>query len=464
MKVNIKKLSSNQIELEVEISAVKMENYFQLAASELSKNMRVNGFRPGKVPIEIVEREKSSQKLYDQASNLAIQKTLTKAILDLPTGKAGLPTDKAGNQIKIVGQPNIVVLQIAQGNPMKYKATFSIIPEVKLENYKGLKIKRKKLKVEDKEIDKSLDYIQKSRAKLITVNRPAEKGDRVEIDFITRSSGVKIEGGESKNQPILLGESRFVPGFEEKLIGMKSGEEKEFSLIVPQDWPRKNLANKNLDFQVNPAPEPRRRTSSLRGRQVRCRVKMNLVQKRDIPKLSDEFAKNLGKFQSLTHLKENIKKGLLQEKKIKDKERIRGELIEKVAESLEINIPQALIDIELNKMVEELRQGLSENMGLDFNKYLSQIKKTIEDLKREWQDQAKKRVKIGLALEAIAKKEKIEVTQEEVESRINEDLKRYPNTEEIKKNIDSNLLKEYTKNILRNEKVFELLEKNARIE
>ena len=435
MKVNIKKLSSNQIELEIEISAVKMENYFQLAASELSKDMKIAGFRPGKVPIKIVEREKGSQKLYNQAANLAIQKTLAKAILDLPD-------DKTGNQIKIVGQPDIIVLQIAQGNPMKYKATFSIIPKVELANYKGLKIKRKKLKVEDKEVDKSLDYIQKSRAKLITVNRPAKKGDRVEIDFITRSSGVKIEGGESKNQPILLGESHFIPGFEEKLIGMKDGEEKEFSLTVPQDWPRENLANKNLDFQI----------------------KMNLVQERDIPKLSDEFAKSLGKFQSLSHLKENIKKGLLQEKKIKDKERIKRELIEKIAEHSETNIPQALIDIELNKMVEELRQGLSGNMGLDFNKYLSQIKKTIEDLKKEWQDQAQKRVKISLVLRAIAKKEKIEVSQEEIESRINEDLKRYPNTEEVKKNIDSNLLKEYTKGVLRNEKVFELLEKSARIE
>ncbi len=426
MEININKISSNQVEIEVEIPAPQMGAYFDLAASELSKDMKVDGFRPGKVPAEIVEREKGSQELYNQAANLAIQKTLPNAILD--------------NEIEIVGQPEIQVIQIARGNPMKYKAIFWMIPEVLLGKYKEIRIKRKKLKVEEREVDKSLEYLQKSRAKLITVNRPARNGDRLEIDFSTRLGKVKVENGESKNHPLILGEARFMPGFEKELEGMKAGEEKEFSLKAPEEWPQKNLVGKNLDFQV----------------------KLNLVQERDIPKLSDEFVKSLGDFKSLDKFKKSIKEGIFQEKELKEKERIRAEIIEHIADSSKIDMPEALVVLELDKMVNELRASVG-GMGLDFDKYLSQIKKTVDDLKKEWKAQAEKRARISLVLRAIAKKEKIEVGDDEVEEKVNETLKHHPDTEEAKKNLDISALKEYTKGVIRNEKVFELLEREAKI-
>ena len=152
MEINVNKISSNQVEIEVEIPAPQMGAYFDLATSELSKDMKVDGFRPGKVPAEIVEREKGSQELYNQASNLAIQKTLPNAILD--------------NEIEIVGQPEIQVIQIARGNPMKYKAIFWMIPEVLLGEYKEIRIKRKKLKVEDREVDKSLERVEERLNKI----------------------------------------------------------------------------------------------------------------------------------------------------------------------------------------------------------------------------------------------------------------------------------------------------------
>ena len=427
MNVNIKKLATNQLEIEVEIPAAQVESYFELAASELSKNMKVDGFRPGRVPIDIVEKEKGLQALFDQAANFAIQRTFVRAILD--------------NKIEMVGQPDITVSQIARQNPMKYKAIVWIIPEIKLADYKGLKVKKKEIKAEDKEIDDSLKYLQKSRAKLITVNRPAKIGDRIEIDFSTRIGGVEIEGGKSKNHPIILGEGNFIPGFEKELEGMKTGEEKDFIIKAPADWYQKKLANKNLDFSV----------------------KINLVQEREIPELSDEFAKSLGNFDSLLNLKKNIAEGILEEKKLKDKERIRMELIEKVALDSEMDIPPALINVELEKMIDELKQHIS-SFGLDFDVYLSQIKKTIDDLKKEWQDKAKKRVRIGLVLREIAKKEKIDISDSEVLERINETMKNYSGKEkEINKNIDLEALKEYTKNIIINEKAFELLEREANI-
>ncbi len=425
MEVKLNKISPNQVELEIEIPSSLMDGYFELAASELSKNMKVNGFRPGKVPLEIVERQIGSKTLYDEAANIAVSRTLPKAIIE--------------NNIEIIGRPEIVITQIARGNPMKYKAKILIFPEMKLAEYRGLEIKKQDIKVDAKEIDESLKYLQKSRTKLVTVNRPAQKGDRIELDFIIRNNGVKIEGSESKNQPMILGEGKFIPGFEKELEGMKAGEEKDFIIKAPADWHQKNLANKNLDFSV----------------------KINLVQERQIPEISDEFAKSLGNFDSLLSLKKNISEGILEEKKLKDKERIRVELIEKVADKSRVDIPEALIDNELDKMINELR-GNIEEMGLEFDRYLQEIKKTPEELKKEWRKIAEKRVKVALALREIARKEKTEASEEEISEKVNEMLKFYSSIEEAKKNLDSETLKEYAKNVLINEKVFQLLEREAK--
>ena len=299
--------------------------------------------------------------------------------------------------------------------------------EIKLGNYKGLKVKKNKLEVKKEEIKKSLDYLQNSRAKIITVNRPCKKDDRVEIDFEIRQGGVKVENGTSKNHPLILGQGNFLPGFEQELEGMKADQEKEFSL-------------KNFDIKV----------------------KMNLVQERELPKIDDEFAKSLGNFDSLNALEKSIEQGLLQEKEIKEKQRIRMELIEKVAEDSKIEIPDALVKQELERMLNEFKTSIT-SMGLKFEDYLKQLKKTIDELKKDWQKQAEKRVEIALCLQAIADQENIQISDEEVKEKINQDLKHYPNVEEVKKNIDLDKLKDYTKSILRNEKVFELLEKNADI-
>jgi len=316
---------------------------------------------------------------------------------------------------------------------------------IELGNYKGIEVKKHKLKVEEKEIDHSLDYLQKSRAKIITINSPAQKGNRTEIDFEVRSGGVQIENGLSKNHPLILGEGHFLPGFEDNLEGMKAGEEKEFSLKVPADWGDKRIADKNLDFKV----------------------KINIVQERQIPEINDEFAKSLGKFDSISALKENIKQGLMQEKEIFEKQRIRIEIIEKVAENSKIEVPEELVEKELENMVNEFKMSVDQ-FGMDFETYLTQIKATAEELKKGWKDQAVKRVKIGLCLKAIADKEKIAPTTQEIEERMNQELMRLkvPPAGGIPTevgNIDLVAFKEYTENILINEKVFELLEQEAKI-
>ncbi|MFH2013389.1 MAG: trigger factor [Patescibacteria group bacterium] len=424
MKFNTKKIDG-KIEISVEISKESVESYFKIAAEQLSKDMKVKGFRPGKVPVDIVEKEIGSEKLYGEAANVAIQRTLPGIIKD--------------EELEVIGQPDIVVKKIVKNQEIEYMVTFQLMPEVDLGEYKGLKAIKKEIKIDDSEIEKSIKYLLNSRTKFITVNREAKKVDKVEVDFEIKHDNVKIEDGESKNHPLVLGESNFLPGFEEKLEKMKANDEKEFSLKIPKDWKDKRIAGKELDFKV----------------------KMKLVQEREIPELNDEFAKSLGTFKSVKELKDSIKQGILTEKEVREKERIRLELIEKVVDNTKLDIPDVLIDQEVQKMEIDLRNSIN-SMGLDFDTYLKQLNKKIEDIKEEWKEQAEKRVKIGLCLREIIKKENINVDDKEIEEKINQDLKQYPNVEEVRKNIDMNQLKEYTKNILLNEKTFELLEKESK--
>ena len=310
--------------------------------------------------------------------------------------------------------------------------------KIELANYKGLKAKKHELKVEEKEKENALHYIQNSRTKLITTNKPAEKGNRMEIDLEVRCGGVKVENGESKNHPLILGEGQFLPDFEKNITGMKAGEEKEFSLKVPEEWSDKRVAGKNLDFKV----------------------KVNLVQERQIPEMNDEFAQSLGNFKSWDDFKKSVEEGLLQEKELMEKQRIRLELIEQVADNSKIEVPEALVESELESMINEFKLSITQ-FGLDFDTYLAQIKSNLEDLKKNWKAQAEKRAKIGLCIKAIADKEKIIPTAQEIEEKMNQELMRYPDIEKVKKDIDLVALKSYTESVIINEKVFELLEREA---
>jgi len=311
---------------------------------------------------------------------------------------------------------------------------------VELAQYKGIAIKKNNSKVEKEEIDNSLDYLQKSRAKLITVNKPAKTGNRMEIDFEVRKAGVKIENGTSKNHPLILGEKRFIPGFEDNLEGLSAGEEKEFCIQVPQNWPDKRVADSHLN----------------------CKVKVNLGQERTLTEINEEFAKSLGLFENLESLRRSIGNGLLEEKELKEKQRIQIELIEKIAKDSKITVPAVLIDEEVEKMIAEFKFSIT-GLGLDFQNYLNEIKKTTDELKKEWRQQAEDRVRINICLKAIAEKEKIEIEDREIEDKINEELKQYTSINEAKKDIDLKALREYTKDVLRNEKVLGLLIKEAKI-
>jgi len=436
MKKTIKKLVKSKIEIEFEIPAEELDDFLNEAAKELSNSLRVQGFRPGNVPRNIVERELGANKVMERGIELAVRKSYLEAVTD--------------EKIEAIGSPKITVSKAAPGNPLVFKVEVDILPEVELADY--VKIAKEKepkkeedIKVEEKELKESLDWLLKSRAKYITVLRGAKEGDRLEIDFSVSMGGEKIKNGESKNYPMVLGQSKFIKGFDDQLAGMKEGEEKKFSLVFPDDYHEKNLAGKPADFIV----------------------KINSVQETEMPELNDEFAKSLGGFENLAGLKESVEHGIKHEKLDKERKDWRQNVLAKIAEESKMEIPQILIENEADRMMSEIKANV-ESFGLPWEKYLGELsasemegKKQEEielELRAKVMPQSEKRVRESLVLRAIAEKEKIEAEEKEIEEHISRLLQRYKNTEEAKKFVDTQGLREYTNEVIKNDKVFQKLE------
>jgi trigger factor len=416
MLTKIKKLPKSQLEILFEISAEEFQKFTDKAVFELGKDIEIEGFRKGKIPKEILEKEIPREKIFNKVIEIAVRENYLKTIFE--------------NKIEPISKPEIEILPSKEG--LIFKAIFSVLPEVTLPDYEKIAsgIKRREILVEEKEIDQTLNWLQKSRAKFIFENRPAKKGDFVEIEY----QSPQIENNLKIKDNFILGQGHFVSGFEENLEGMTPGQEKFFSLKFPDDYFQKNLAGNSVDFKV----------------------KMVLVQKMELPEINDEFAKNLGKFENLIGLKESIKEGIKMEKENQESQRIRGEILEKIGEGTKIEIPEILIESEKKRMLEDLKNFVTEKFKISFEDYLKEVKKTEKEILENFAKEAEKKVKIALILREISKREKIEVSEEEVKFAINEFLKNYPI--EKTKEIDLDQLKSYYEEAIGNEKVLQFLE------
>jgi len=422
--MEIKKLPKSQVEIQISVPAAAFQKFIDAAAEEFSKDLKIDGFRSGKAPRNVVEQKVGAEKILAHGAERAIKKTYVDEV--------------TRNKIDTIGEPKITITKIAAGNDLEYKAVAAVMPEIKLSNYrKSAKTVKKSVagKATDDQIQKELETIQKSRAKLVTVSRVAKTNDRVEIDFEVTVAGKLIEGGTAKNHPLTIGENYFIPGFEDKLVGMKETDEKEFELAFPKDYHQKELAGKPAKFKV----------------------KMILVQKKELPKIDDEFAKSLGNFENLAAFKKNLAEGVEMEQKTKNEEKWRAEAIGKIAAESQIDLPDILVDQELEKMMAEFEQNIA-TMGLQLETYLENIKKTKSEITKGWQETAEKRVRAALVLKEIAKAEEIDVPSGEVEEEMNKVLAYYKSVGNMEKNIDMERLYIYAKGILANEKVFKLLE------
>ena len=430
MKVEIKKLPKSKIEMTIEVPAKDFNAFFEKAILNLGKDLKMEGFREGHIPKEIIEKEISQPRILAEAAELCAKENYIKAITE--------------NKIEVISQPEVRILKMPvprnKNNPFQFKATASVLPEVELPDYKKIALSSKKNKVfiEEKEIENTVKWLQKSRAKFTVKFEPAKIKDFVEIEY----SSPQIQAGKIIKDSFILGEGHFLPNFEKNLFGMKTGQEKEFFLEVP-------LGKITLPGSVGNIGK------------ANFKVKMVSVQNVELPEINDQFAQGLGEFEDLANLKKSIKLGIEKEKRIQESQRVRQEILGKITQASQIETPEILVEREKEQMLENLKKGVSKNLKISFTDYLNQIKKTEKDLKESFLIEAKKRVKNFLVLRELTKKEKIEVQEQELKDTINEILKNYPDRKTAEKEIDFDQLKSYYKEVIKNEKVLAKLESFA---
>ncbi len=424
MKVETEDLEKSQKELTISISPEEFAKFLDQAAAEISKDLKVEGFRPGKVPRNLVEKQVGPEKVFEEAVKIAVPDTLIKALEQ--------------EKIEAIGQPEVTPQKIAVGNEFVYKAKVAVLPKLEIPDYSKIKIARKPVKIDDKEVNQVLEDLRKSRATSVKVKRAAKDGDRVEVDFEVEIDGKVIEGGKSKNHPVIIGEKKFVPGFEEKLIGMKADEKKEFELDFPKDYYQKDLAGKPAKFKVE----------------------VKTVQEIKLPELNDELAKSLGQFRDLAALKKQVRHNLEHEKAHKEENRVEMAIAEAIADKTEIEVPDILIKSEQDKMVKEMEQNMAQQ-GVKFADYLKSINKKREDLVADQKDAAVKRVKVSLILREVGKKEKIEISDEELAEELEKVKKSfgqmYQGQAGMSEQFDTPQYKDHLRALMTNRKIFKRL-------
>ncbi len=421
MKVEVKKLPRGQAELIIELSVEEYQPFLAQAASEISLTTKIPGFRPGKASFEIIKQRVGEQGIWEQALEAAIKKTFLQAV----------------DQEKLitVGSPQIDIIKLAPGNPVVYKAVISLLPEVQLTNYLKIRVQSKPVEIKPKQINKAMTDIQKMHAKEILVNREAKEGDKIEIDFETFLDRVPIENGKQTKFSLVIGEATFIPGLEEQLIGLKKADVKEFQLKFPENYHQKALAGKLVDFKI----------------------KVNAVFELELPKLDDDFAKNLGGFKTIKEIEDKIMAQITLQKEAEEKQRVEEEMLDKIIEQTTFgDIPDLLVDTETKKMVAELENNLNYQ-GLNFQDYLSHLKKNKEDLLLDFVPQAIKRVKSALVVREMAKKENIQVSDEEVKDEIKKTIQAYEGNQEAEKQLNQPDYQNYLKSVLAARKVIDHL-------
>ena len=419
MEISIQKLPKSQIEVLVEISVENFQNFIEKTIKKLGQEIEIPGFRKGFAPKEIIERQIGQAKILEQAAEMTINENYPNIINQL----------KKENKIEVVGQPEIQVLKLGMGNSLIYKMKFSILPEIKLGDYKKIasQIKQNQVFVEEAEIKEKLIQLQKLRAKFSQVDRPAQKHDWVEINY----SSLSIEDGKNIEDKFILGEGKLIKGFEKNIEGMRQGEKKEFSLDVPSDYHYKQIAGKKIYFQL----------------------KLISVQKVELPKLDDEFAKSIG-YENLTILKQEIRKGIEKEKREMEKKRRRQEILNKIIQESFFEVPDILIESNKKQMIENLKKYVSEKLHLQFEEYLKRLNITEKQMETSFLQQSQQQLKEFFILKEIAKKENINVSEQEIKKEIDRTLKENPDI----KDLDIEKTKMYIKEVIINEKVFNLLE------
>ena len=426
MEVKVEKTEKkNEVKLSFKIEAEKFDEAIKNVYKKSAKYFNIPGFRKGKAPFNMVERMYGDEIFYEDAFNDLVPDIYDEAIKE--------------NKIAAVSKPEIDVKNMKKGEDLEFTAVVQVKPEVKLGKYKGIELKKIEYNVSDEDVEHELSHMQEHNSRVITVeNRAVKKKDIAKIDFEGFVNGEAFEGGKAESHELEIGSNTFIPGFEDQIIGMKVGEEKDINVKFPEEYFSKDLAGKDATFKV----------------------KLHEIKEKKLPELDDEFAKDVSEFDTLKELKEDIKNKKKEENDSRVKREIEDAAIEEVSKNTKIEIPSGMIDTEVQNMLSEMEQQLSYQ-GISLDQYLNILKKTRKEVEDEYRPQAEKNVKARLILEAIIKEEKIDAVEKEINDKIKEMVEKYGRKEEELKNNES--LKEYLAETIKTEKAIDLIIKNAKI-
>lgn len=421
MKVTVQRVPKSQVELTIEVSVEEVKPFVEKAAVRISKEVNIKGFRPGKAPYDVLKQNVGEATIYEEAFQDIVNDTYARAIEQ--------------EKLQVVGRANIAVEKIAPGNPIVYKATAPLMPSVKLGDYKTLSTKKGVVSLDEKKLERTLDDLRKMRAKEILVNREARTGDKVVVDFDIQMEGVSIEGGKAEKQHIVLGESKFIPGFEDGIVGMKKGEQKAFEVVFPAEYVKKDVA----------------------GKKAMAHITLHDVYEMELPVLDDAFAKELN-FDSLEKLQQEVRANIQRELEQEAEEKFEVDVIEEITKSSQIDeLPDQLVDEEVEKMLRELEQDIVQR-GLKFDDYLEHMKKTRDGLKEHFREAATRRIHAALVLREVAVVEQITADAAEIEKEIAEMKQKYASMPDLAGQLDSPAYRARMENILIHRKTFERLE------
>ncbi|MGD6802476.1 trigger factor [Rossellomorea vietnamensis] len=390
MSAKWEKQEGNQGVLTIEVDADTVNNGLDAAFKKVVKQVNVPGFRKGKMPRGMFEKRFGVESLYQDALDVILPEAYAKAVEE--TG------------ISPVDRPEIDIEQMEKGKELIFTATVTVKPEVKLGEYKGLEVEKMDTEVTSEDVENELKSLQEKQAELaVKEEGAAENGDTVVIDFEGFVDGEAFEGGTAENYSLELGSGSFIPGFEEQLIGLETGAEKEVEVNFPEEYHASELAGKPAVFKT----------------------KLHEIKAKQLPELDDEFAKDADEeVETLDQLKEKIQKRLEESKKNEAEQTLRDTLVEKASENTEVEIPDAMVDTEVDRMMQEFEQRL-QMQGMNLELYFQFSGQKEEDLRGQMKEDAAKRVRTNLTLEAIAEAENLEISDEEAEEEVNKLAEQY---------------------------------------
>lgn len=389
MSVQVEKLEHNMAKLTVEVSADEVEKALESAYQKQKSKISIPGFRKGKVPRAMIEKMYGVGIFYEDAANELMQQTYPSAI------------DESGEDI--VSRPSVDIVQIEKGKPFIYTAEVAVRPEVKLGQYKGVAVTKADIDVTEAEVDEALEKERKNNARTINVtDRPVAGGDIAVIDFEGFVDGVAFEGGKGENYKLEIGSHSFIDTFEDQLIGKNAGDDVEVNVTFPEDYQAAELAGKPALFKV----------------------KIHEIEAKELPELDDEFAQDVSEYETLSEYKDSVKKGLQEQKENEAKRAKEDEALRSIIEASEMDIPDVMIETQCDAMMDEFVQRISWS-GLSLDQYLQFSGATVDGLREQMRPEALSRIQSSLVLEQIAKEEKLEASEEEMDAEIKKMAERY---------------------------------------